>query len=48
MSPKKIDFNNGDTFVYPKHGVVKIIKIKSMEIATIKPMFYVVKWNNQN
>ena len=43
MSPKKIEFNNGDTVVYPKHGVGEIIKIESMEIANIKTMFYVVK-----
>ena len=43
MSPKKIEFNNGDTVVYPKHGVGEIIKIESMEIASIKTMFYVVK-----
>ena len=43
MSPKKIEFNNGETVVYPKHGVDEIIKIESMEIASIKTMFYVVK-----
>ena len=43
MSPKKIEFNNGETVVYPKHGVGEIIKIESMEIASIKTMFYVVK-----
>ena len=43
MSPKKIEFNNGETVVYPKHGVGEIIKIESMEIANIKTMFYVVK-----
>ena len=43
MSPKKIDFNIGETVVYPKHGVGEIIKIESMEVATIKTMFYVVK-----
>ena len=43
MSPKKIEFNNGETVVYPKHGVGEIIKIESMEVASIKTMFYVVK-----
>ena len=43
MSPKKIEFNNGETVVYPKHGVGEIIKIELMEIASIKTMFYVVK-----
>ena len=43
MSPKKIEFKNGETVVYPKHGVGEIIKIESMEIASIKTMFYVVK-----
>ena len=43
MSPKKIEFNIGETVVYPKHGVGEIVKIETMEIATIKTMFYVVK-----
>ena len=43
MSPKKIEFNNGETVVYPKHGVGEIIKIESMEITSIKTKFYVVK-----
>ncbi len=43
MSPKKIDYKIGETVVYPKHGVGEIIKIESMEIASIKTMFYVVK-----
>ena len=43
MSPKKIEFNNVETVVYPKHGVGEIIKIESMEISSIKTMFYVVK-----
>ena len=43
MSPKKIEFINGETVVYPKHGVGEIINIESMEIASIKTMFYVVK-----
>ena len=43
MSPKKIEFKNGEVVVYPKHGVGEIIKIESMEIASIKTVFYVVK-----
>ena len=43
MSPRKIEFQTGDTVVYPKHGVGEIVKIESMEIASIKTMFYVVK-----
>ena len=43
MSPKKIEFKTGETVVYPKHGVGEIVKIESMEIASIKTMFYVVK-----
>ena len=43
MNPKKIEFKNGETVVYPKHGVGEIVKIESMEIASIKTMFYVVK-----
>ena len=39
MSPKKIEFNNGETVVYPKHGVGEIVKIESMEIANIKTRF---------
>ena len=43
MSPKKIEFNVGETVVYPKHGVGEIIKIETMEVANIKTVFYVVK-----
>ena len=43
MIPKKIEFKTGETVVYPKHGVGEIVKIESMEIASIKTMFYVVK-----
>ena len=43
MSPKKIEFKTEETVVYPKHGVGEIVKIESMEIASIKTMFYVVK-----
>ena len=40
---KKIDFKIGETVVYPKHGVGEILKIESMEVASIKTKFYVVK-----
>ncbi len=40
---KNLEFKTGETVVYPKHGVGEIIKIESMEIASIKTQFYVVK-----
>ena len=43
MNTKKVEFKIGETVVYPKHGVGEIVKIESMEIASIKTMFYVVK-----
>ena len=43
MSPKKVEFKIGETVVYPKHGVGEITQIESMEVASIKTMFYVVK-----
>ncbi len=43
MNPKKVEFKAGETVVYPKHGVGEITKIESMEIGSIKTMFYVVK-----
>lgn len=43
MSPKKIDYKIGETVVYPKHGVGEITNIETMEIASIKTVFYVVK-----
>ena len=44
MNKKKTnEFNIGDTLVYPKHGVGEVISIESMEIASIKTKFYVVK-----
>ena len=36
-------FKIGEIVVYPKHGVGEIVKIESMEIASIKTKFYVVK-----
>ena len=44
MSAKRNkDFKIGEVVVYPKHGVGEILKIESMEIASIKTKFYVVK-----
>jgi len=43
MKSKKKEFNLGEIVVYPKHGVGEIVKIESMEIASIKTQFYVVK-----
>ena len=44
MSAKKNkEFKIGEIVVYPKHGVGEIIKIESMEVASIKTKFYVVK-----
>ena len=40
---KSKEFNIGEIVVYPKHGVGEIIKIESMEVASIKTKFYVVK-----
>ena len=43
MSPRNIEFQIGETVVYPKHGVGEIVKIESMEIANIRTIFFVVK-----
>jgi len=44
MSTKKNnEFKIGETVVYPKHGVGEIVSIETMEIATIKTKFYIVK-----
>ena len=44
MSAKRNkEFKIGEVVVYPKHGVGEILKIESMEIASIKTKFYVVK-----
>ena len=40
---KKKEFNLGEVVVYPKHGVGEIVKKETMEIASIKTQFYVVK-----
>ena len=40
---KKSEFKIGEIVVYPKHGVGEIIKIETMEISSIKTVFYVVK-----
>ena len=42
-SKKKSEFQIGEVVVYPKHGVGEIRSIESMEIASIKTQFYVVK-----
>ena len=43
MAKKKDQFKIGETVVYPKHGVGEVIKIETMEVASIKTSFYVVK-----
>ena len=43
MVKKPTQFKKGETVVYPKHGVGEITKIETMEIASIKTNFYVVK-----
>ena len=44
MSIKKNkEFKIGETVVYTKHGVGEIISIETMEIASIKTKFYIVK-----
>ena len=43
MKSKKNEFKLGETVVYPKHGVGEIKTIETMEIASIKTTFYVVK-----
>ena len=43
MVKKSAQFKEGEIVVYPKHGVGEVIKIESMEIASIKTNFYVVK-----
>ena len=43
MTKKNAQFKEGETVVYPKHGVGEVMKIESMEVASIKTNFYVVK-----
>ena len=43
MAKKNAQFKEGEIVVYPKHGVGEVIKIETMEIASIKTNFYVVK-----
>ena len=43
MAKKNTQFKIGETVVYPKHGVGEVVKIESMEVASIKTNFYVVK-----
>jgi CarD family transcriptional regulator len=40
---KNTEFKIGEIVVYPKHGVGEIMSIETMEIASIKTKFYVVK-----
>ena len=37
------NFDIGEIVVYPKHGVGEIVKVETMEIASIKTKFYIVK-----
>ena len=43
MVKKNTQFKIGETVVYPKHGVGEVVKIETMEVASIKTNFYVVK-----
>ena len=43
MSSKIAEFKPGEVVVYPKHGVGEITSIETMEIASIRTEFYVVK-----
>ena len=43
MTKKTTQFKIGETVVYPKHGVGEVMKIETMEVASIKTNFYVVK-----
>ena len=43
MTKKTAQFKIGETVVYPKHGVGEVMKIETMEVASIKTNFYVVK-----
>ena len=45
---KNHQFKIGEIVVYPKHGVGEIKNIQSMEIASIKTKFYVVKMSRRN
>ena len=42
-SKKNSQFKKGEVVVYPKHGVGEITSLETMEIASIKTSFYVVK-----
>ena len=43
MVKKNAQFKEGEIVVYPKHGVGEVTNIETMEIASIKTNFYVVK-----
>ena len=47
MVKKPSQFKEGETVVYPKHGVGEITKIETMEIESIKTNFYVVKMSSK-
>ena len=36
---KNAQFKIGETVVYPKHGVGEVVKIETMEVASIKTNF---------
>ena len=41
MVKKSPQFKEGETVVYPKHGVGEITKIETMEIESIKTNFFI-------
>ncbi len=43
MAKKNAQFKEGEIVVYPKHGVGEVMRIETMEVASIKTNFYVVK-----
>ena len=43
MNSKIAQFKPGEVVVYPKHGVGEITSIETMEVASIRTQFYVVK-----
>ena len=43
MVKKNTQFKEGEIVVYPKHGVGEVMRIETMEVASIKTNFYVVK-----
>ena len=43
MNSKIAQFKPGEVVVYPKHGVGEVTSIETMEVASIRTQFYVVK-----